>query len=188
PPGWLSARGATACWPPRSPARWSPRAPVPPTGGPRSARSAPTCSTTPATRQPRRRCSGRCGRRVSSAVVISWPGRCCSPQRRPPPVTPPPAHELAPPLVPLMALEGPRGEQRHPDRDHQADRPLAAEGGLAVLALTHVDRHLDEAQLGVGDPHQRFDLGRFAQVIVGQELERGAVDRIPAPRVVGSRS
>ena len=91
-------------------------------------------------------------------------------------------------LTPLMAAaqQLPR-EQREADRHHQLDRAAAAERRLAVLALAHVHRHLEQPQLGVGDPHQRLDLGRLAHVRVAEQAERALVDGVHAARAVGDR-
>ena len=62
------------------------------------------------------------------------------------------------------------GEQRQRDPDHELHRALPAERRLAVLALAHVHRHLDEPQLGVGDAHERLHLGRLADVGIGEQL------------------
>ena len=67
-------------------------------------------------------------------------------------------------LARVTAAQQLAGEQREPDRDHQLDRAAAAERRLAVLALAHVHRHLDQPQLRVGDAHERLHLGRLADV------------------------
>ena len=78
-------------------------------------------------------------------------------------------------------------EQREADRDDQLDGAAAAERRLAVLALAHVHRHLDQPELGVGDADERLDLRRLAHVVVGEQRERVAVDRVQPARAVGDR-
>ena len=47
--------------------------------------------------------------------------------------------------------------------------------------------HLEQPELRVGDPHERLDLGRLADVRVGEQLERAVVDRVEAAGAVRDR-
>ena len=56
-----------------------------------------------------------------------------------------------------------------------------------MLALAHVHGHLEQPQLRVRDAHQRLDLGGFADIGVGEQLERAVVDGVEAAGAVGDR-
>ena len=182
------ARAATRCSPPLARGRRSVRRRAGrSTAGRRSPASPRTCCATPATTRRRRRCCGRCGRRVRSAAP---PWRAWPRSRRSARAAQPPRSRRLSALRCLRAWRRRHqlaGEQREPDRHDELDRAAAAERRLAVLALAHVDGHLDQPQLGVGDPHQRLDLGRLAHVRVAEQVERLVVDRVHAAGAVGDR-
>ena len=74
------------------------------------------------------------------------------------------------------------------NRQHEQYGLLATELRLAACPLAHVDGHLVDSQVRAVEAKQRLHLGRAARVGLGEDRQRGGVDRVHPARGVEERS